>query len=72
MDILTLFVVIPFLTITGILLVKDTRQTRIVSAIGMGIQLIMAGILVFLYLSARHGGNTDEMLFIRIISGLKA
>jgi NADH-quinone oxidoreductase subunit M len=65
MDMLTLFVVIPFLTITGILLVKDTRQTRIVSAIGMGIQLIMSGILVFLYLSARHDGNTDEMLFIR-------
>jgi NADH-quinone oxidoreductase subunit M len=64
MDILTLFVVIPFLTITGILLVRDTRQTRLVSAIGMGIQLIMAGILIYLYLSARHAGNTDQMLFV--------
>ena len=43
MDILTLFVVIPFLTITGILFIKDTRHVKIVSAIGMGIQLIMAG-----------------------------
>jgi len=65
MDILTLFVVIPFLTITGILFLNDTRQVRLVAAFGMGIQLIMAGVLVFLYLSARHAGNTDEMLFIR-------
>ena len=45
MDILTLFVVIPVLTITGILFLKDTRQVRLVSAIGMGIQLIMAAVL---------------------------
>jgi NADH-quinone oxidoreductase subunit M len=65
MDILTLFVVIPFLTITGILFLKDTRHVRIISAVGMGIQLIMAGVLVYLYLSARHAGNTDEMLFVK-------
>jgi NADH-quinone oxidoreductase subunit M len=65
MDILTLFVVIPVLTITGILFLKDTRQVRIVAAIGMGIQLIMAGVLIFLYLSARNAGNTAEMLFIK-------
>jgi NADH-quinone oxidoreductase subunit M len=65
MDILTLFIVIPFLTITGILLVKDLKQVKIVSAFGMGLQLIMAGLLIFLYLSARHAGNTDEMLFVK-------
>jgi NADH-quinone oxidoreductase subunit M len=65
MDILSLFVLIPVLTITGILLLKDAKQVRLVSAFGMGIQLIMAGVLVYLYLSARHGGNTDEMLFVR-------
>ncbi len=65
MDILTLFVVVPFLTITGILFLKDTRQVRLVAAFGMGLQLIMAGVLIFLYLSARHAGNTDEMLFIK-------
>ena len=65
MDILTLFVIIPFLTITGILFLKDTRQVRLVSAFGMGLQLIMSGILVYLYLSARHAGNTEEMLFIK-------
>jgi NADH-quinone oxidoreductase subunit M len=64
MDILTLFVVIPVLTITCIILLKDTRQVRLVAAIGMGIQLTMAAVLVFLYLSARHAGNTAEMLFV--------
>jgi NADH-quinone oxidoreductase subunit M len=65
MDILSLFVLIPVLTITAILLLKDAKQVRLVSAIGTGIQLIMAGVLVFLYLSARHAGNTDEMLFVK-------
>jgi NADH-quinone oxidoreductase subunit M len=65
MDILSLFVLIPFLTITGILLLKDDRQVRLVSAFGMGIQLALSAVLVFLYLSARHAGIQDEMLFIK-------
>jgi NADH-quinone oxidoreductase subunit M len=72
MDILTLFVVIPVLTMTGIILVKDTRQVRLVAAVGMGIQLIMAGILVYMYLTARHAGNAAEMLFIRDIEWFKS
>jgi len=62
---LTLFVLIPVLTITGIILLKDTKQVRLVAAVGTGIQLIMAAVLVFLYLSARHAGNMSEMLFIQ-------
>jgi NADH-quinone oxidoreductase subunit M len=65
MDILTLFVVIPFLTITGILFLKDTRQVKLVAASGMGLQLILSGILVFLYLTARQAGNMEEMLFVK-------
>ena len=65
MDILTLFVVIPVLTITALLFLKDIRQVRLVSAIGMGIQLVLAAVLIFMYLSARHAGNTDEMLFVK-------
>ena len=65
MDILTLFVVIPVLTITAILFLKDMKQVRLVSAIGMGIQLVLAAVLIFMYLSARHAGNTDEMLFVK-------
>jgi NADH-quinone oxidoreductase subunit M len=65
MDILTFFIIIPLLTITGIILVKDIRNVRIVSAIGMGLQLILSAVLIFLFISERKGGNTDEMLFIK-------
>jgi len=64
MNILTWLVIIPLLTITGIMVVKDARQARVVSAIGMGIQLIVAFIIVFLYLAERKAGNTDEMLLM--------
>lgn len=64
MDILTLFVVIPVLTITGIVLVRDIRQVRIVAATGMSIQLILSAILIILYIIARNSGDTSEMLFV--------
>lgn len=69
---LTLFVLIPVLTMTGIILIKDTRRVRLVAAIGMGVQLIMAATLIILYLSARRSGNSDEMLFIRNLEWFKS
>lgn len=72
MDILTLFVIIPVLTITGIVLVKDIKNVKIVAATGMGLQLIMAATLITLYLIQRHGGNTDEMLFVKNIMWYKS
>ncbi|MFH0895715.1 MAG: NADH-quinone oxidoreductase subunit M [Bacteroidota bacterium] len=63
MSILNLFILIPALTIVGIMIAKDFRGARIVSAIGMGTQLILAGVLVYLYLHERAIGNTAEMLF---------
>jgi NADH-quinone oxidoreductase subunit M len=65
MGILTWFVIIPVLTITGIVLVKDVKQTRVVAAIGMGIQLIMAAVLIYMYLAERNAGNIAEMLFVQ-------
>jgi len=38
MNILSLFVLIPVLTITGIVLTKDIRQVKTVASIGMGIR----------------------------------
>jgi len=72
MDILTLFVVIPVLTITGIVLIKDIRQVRSVAAAGMGIQLLLAAVLIILYVSARHAGNTAEMLFVKDVVWFKS
>jgi len=65
MDILSLFVVVPFLTIIGILFTKGLKGTRVVSAVGMGVQLIMAFNLLFKYLGARKAGELGEMLFIQ-------
>jgi NADH-quinone oxidoreductase subunit M len=64
MNILSLLVLIPLLTITGILFLKDAQKTRLISAIGMGVQFIVAAVLVYMYLSERKAGNTDEMLFV--------
>jgi len=62
MDILSLFVVVPVLTTLGILCTKDLKGTRIVSAIGMGIQLLMSFNLLFRYFAERKV-NAAEMLF---------
>lgn len=63
MDFLTLFVVVPVLTIVGIVLTRNMKQTRVVAAVGMGVQLILSIALVFMYLAERKAGNTAEMLF---------
>ncbi len=63
MNILSLFVVVPVLTIVGILFTKDFKGARMVSAIGMSIQLVLAAVLVLMYLGARKAGVTDEMLW---------
>ncbi|HEX7585829.1 MAG TPA: NADH-quinone oxidoreductase subunit M [Prolixibacteraceae bacterium] len=63
MNILTLLVVIPILTIIAILFTKDNKGARLVSVIGMGVQLITTAVLLFLYLGARKTGALHEMLF---------
>jgi NADH-quinone oxidoreductase subunit M len=52
------------LTVGGILLTKDLKQSRLVSAIGMGVQLILSFVLIYLYLQERNAGNTATMLFL--------
>ena len=56
MNILTLFIAVPVLTIIAILFTKDFKGARMVSAIGMGIQLIVAAVLIFWYLSISKSG----------------
>lgn len=63
MNILSLFVLIPVLTMLAIGFSKSMKQTRMVAAIGMGIQLVLAAFLVYSYLTERAAGNTAEMLF---------
>jgi NADH-quinone oxidoreductase subunit M len=63
MNILLLFIIIPLLTIVAILSSKGNKQARVISAVGMSFQLIMAGVLIVLFLAERSAGNTAVMLF---------
>ena len=65
MDILTLFIVIPVLTMIGIVFSKNHKQVKWVAAFGMGIQLLLAATLIILFLMERNAGNTAEMLFVK-------
>lgn len=63
MDFLNLFVAVPVLTVIGILFTKGLKGTRIVSAVGMGIQLMLATYLVFYYLSLQGAGGLHDLVF---------
>ena len=63
MDILTLHIIIPILTVLVLLTCNDHKQARSVSAVGMSMQLLLSIALVFMYLGERAAGNTAEMLF---------
>lgn len=63
MDILTLLIIIPILTVTGILFCKDFKQVRVVAAIGMSFQLIQTIVVAVSYLNERLAGNTAQILF---------
>ncbi|MFH1004673.1 MAG: NADH-quinone oxidoreductase subunit M [Bacteroidota bacterium] len=64
MNILFLFIIIPIVTIIGIMFCNGgLKQVRWISVIGMGLQLITAIALCLLYLAERKSGNTAEILF---------
>jgi len=57
MDILTLFIVIPVLTMIGIVFSKKPHAGEMVAAFGMGIQLALAATLIILFLMERNAGQ---------------
>ena len=63
MNILTLLIIVPVITMIGILLAKNQNQTRWVVAVGMGIQLLQSINLLFTFLAERKAGNNAEVLF---------
>ncbi len=64
MDILTLFVVVPVITLIVLVFTKNLNQARLVSAIGMTIQLLMSINLVFAYIKEKQI-NDDIMVFMK-------
>ena len=64
MDILTLFIVVPVLTIIALLFARDLKQARWISVVGMTVQFLMSINLVIEYMKERRV-NDEIMLFSR-------
>jgi len=64
MNILSLFIIVPLLTVVALLFAKNLVRARITAMIGGLIQLGMAINLVFAYFEERAGNNAI-MLFVR-------
>ncbi len=64
MDILSLFIVVPLLTVLALLFARDLKQARIIAMIGSIIQLAMSVNLLFAYFKER-AVNDDIMVFTR-------
>jgi len=65
MDILTLLIVVPLLTVGAILTSRSDHQVRVIAAIGASFQLLQSLYLTFQFLSERKSGNSAEMLFMK-------
>ena len=63
MNFLSIFVLIPLLMLLGLWISRNIAQIRAVMTTGASALLIAAVGLTIVYLQARHGGATDEMLF---------
>lgn len=64
MDILTLFITVPIITIFILAFTKDLKQSRIVAMMGMLVQFAMSINLVFAYFKERKV-NDDIMVFVK-------
>jgi NADH-quinone oxidoreductase subunit M len=64
MSILWFFILIPVLTISAIVMVRDNKSARLAAACGMFLQLLMAVTLLFMYFAERKSGNTADILFL--------
>jgi NADH-quinone oxidoreductase subunit M len=64
MNPLLLLIIIPLLTMTSIVITKNIKLVRIISAIGMSAQLMFSFLLLYWFYQARGAGNADDMLFV--------
>ena len=70
MDILSLFILVPLITILALVFTKGLKQARIVSMIGSIVQLGMAINLVFAYFKEK-AVNSDIMVFTKDVVWFK-
>ena len=64
MDILSLFVVVPIITVLFLGFAKDLKRSRVIALVGSLVQFAMSVNLIFAYLKER-AVNTDIMVFVR-------
>ena len=64
MNILHLLIIIPLLTITGLICVKSSKAVRWVVALGMFFQLLVAVLVMLTYMGIRKGGDMSEMVLM--------
>ena len=64
MDILTLFLIVPAITILVLIFAKDLKQSRIIALSGMFVQFVMSINLIFAYFKERRV-NQDIMVFVK-------
>jgi len=64
MDFLTLFIVVPILTIVGIVFARNHNQVRWIAAAGSSVSMVLAAVVILRYLAERQAGNLSEFLFV--------
>ncbi len=62
---LNLLLIIPMMTLAGILITKDSGKARVVAAIGMSVQLLLVMWLWVAFAAERNSGNEAEVLFLQ-------
>jgi len=62
---LNFLLIIPLATLLGIILTKNPGKARIVSAVGMSIQLVMVFWLWVAFAAERNAGNMAEVVFMQ-------
>ncbi len=65
MDILSLLVVIPMLTVFILFFVKDMQMVRIIAAAGMFVETIVTFFVTRNYVASRGSGDTSEFLMTK-------
>jgi len=71
MNILSLLILIPILTVIGIVFSRSHNAVRWVTLIGMFGQFVASIVLLFMYFAIRKSGVTDEMVFYQDIMWFK-
>jgi NADH-quinone oxidoreductase subunit M len=63
MNILILLIVVPAVTALAVMIARTKHQVRMLSAIGMTIQLLLSFYLLYLFFGERNAGNEALVLF---------